>query len=274
MKRTFNEHTSLRKIEKCRLKIKNLELEATEFGLESSVFSSGIDQSGPSWKEIITGPFENRKGAAVLVVFTQEEDGLNMLLTVRNQKVSLHYGEISFPGGRMETSDITPTDTALREAYEEIGLDRSHVEILGALPPYVRYTKKSGSRTLQRSILFMVVGILKKPFEPKINLTEVQEIFCVPSHNFLSAEPSLFHFWSADHVSYEVCLNGETFHVWGMSYMIAVMVSLFFCDSEKPMNKRVQDNFMMSIEYYDFPKPVKEFVRKMVKEKHNLVANL
>jgi 8-oxo-dGTP pyrophosphatase MutT (NUDIX family) len=59
----------------------------------------------------------------------------HVVLTRRRADLRRHAGEISFPGGRQDEEDPDLTATALREAEEEIGLDRSRVELLGALAP-------------------------------------------------------------------------------------------------------------------------------------------
>jgi 8-oxo-dGTP pyrophosphatase MutT (NUDIX family) len=58
----------------------------------------------------------------------------HVVLTRRRADLRRHAGEISFPGGRRDAEDADLTDTALREAEEEIGLMRSHVSLLGELP--------------------------------------------------------------------------------------------------------------------------------------------
>jgi 8-oxo-dGTP pyrophosphatase MutT (NUDIX family) len=75
--------------------------------------------------------------AAVLVPLfvVGEASEPHVVLTRRRADLRRHAGEISFPGGRQDAEDATLTDTALREAEEEIGLERSHVQLLGALPP-------------------------------------------------------------------------------------------------------------------------------------------
>ena len=84
--------------------------------------------------------------SAVLVLFGQRPDrthlepadvtaaDLDLLLEVRADTLRSHPGEVSFPGGSVDPEDIDAVDTALREAEEETGLDRTGVEILGALP--------------------------------------------------------------------------------------------------------------------------------------------
>jgi len=74
--------------------------------------------------------------AAVLVPLYGHPDGeLRVILTRRRADLRRHAGEISFPGGRRDHRDSDLTETALREAEEEIGLPRADVTVLGALRP-------------------------------------------------------------------------------------------------------------------------------------------
>ncbi|MFC4639532.1 NUDIX hydrolase [Deinococcus hohokamensis] len=69
--------------------------------------------------------------AAVLVGLTREHDP-RVLLTLRSADLPTHKGQISFPGGSVEPGEQM-VDAALREAWEEVGLDASQVEVLGEL---------------------------------------------------------------------------------------------------------------------------------------------
>ncbi len=72
--------------------------------------------------------------AAVLVPLYEGSDGeLRVVLTKRRADLRRHAGEISFPGGRRDPEDANLSDTALREAEEEIGLARTEVRLVGAL---------------------------------------------------------------------------------------------------------------------------------------------
>jgi 8-oxo-dGTP pyrophosphatase MutT (NUDIX family) len=73
--------------------------------------------------------------AAVLVPLYLENDELVAVFTERRADLRRHAGEISFPGGRQDDPAEDLRETALREADEEIGLGREHVELVGALPP-------------------------------------------------------------------------------------------------------------------------------------------
>ena len=94
-----------------------------------------------------------------------------VLLTQRTSHLRDHAGQISFPGGRVEAEDVSPVATALRETEEEIGLQRSHVEVLGFLPEY---------RTGTGFRVTPVVGLVIPPFTLRLDSFEVAEAFEVP----------------------------------------------------------------------------------------------
>jgi 8-oxo-dGTP pyrophosphatase MutT (NUDIX family) len=74
--------------------------------------------------------------AAVLVPLFRDPAGeLRVVLTKRRADLRRHAGEISFPGGRRDPTDADLTETALREAEEEIGLPRAEVTVIAALQP-------------------------------------------------------------------------------------------------------------------------------------------
>jgi 8-oxo-dGTP pyrophosphatase MutT (NUDIX family) len=72
--------------------------------------------------------------SAVLVPLYRDDSGTRLVLTRRRADLRRHAGEISFPGGRRDPADADLTETALREAEEEIGLPRASVELIGELP--------------------------------------------------------------------------------------------------------------------------------------------
>ncbi len=73
--------------------------------------------------------------SAVLVALYERDGQLFTVLTERRHDLSIHAGEISFPGGRRDPQDPDLLTTALREAHEEIGLPPDQVEVIGALQP-------------------------------------------------------------------------------------------------------------------------------------------
>jgi 8-oxo-dGTP pyrophosphatase MutT (NUDIX family) len=74
-----------------------------------------------------------RKPSAVLIPIYKKDGQYHILFIQRTDKVSVHKGQISFPGGRCEKSDLSLQATALREAEEEIGLKQGDVKVIGEL---------------------------------------------------------------------------------------------------------------------------------------------
>ena len=108
--------------------------------------------------------------AAVLVPIVLRDE-LTVLLTQRSHDMPSHPGQISFPGGKVEGSDATPVDCALREAREEIGLPPGNVEVLGFLDSY---------RTGTGFQISPVVGLVRPEFDCVLDSREVLEVFEVP----------------------------------------------------------------------------------------------
>jgi 8-oxo-dGTP pyrophosphatase MutT (NUDIX family) len=77
--------------------------------------------------------------AAVLVAFVMDELP-GVLLTKRNENLARHAGQVSFPGGRIDPTDADAEAAALREATEEIALDRRSVEVVGRLGDFLTGT--------------------------------------------------------------------------------------------------------------------------------------
>ncbi|TDF42128.1 CoA pyrophosphatase [Alteromonadaceae bacterium M269] len=108
--------------------------------------------------------------AAILVPILERET-LSVLLTKRASHLKHHPGQVSFPGGRYEKSDVSLAQTALRESREEIGLKEEQVSIFGRLPLY---------RTISFYEITPFVGLVSEPFEWLPDDNEVDEVFEVP----------------------------------------------------------------------------------------------
>lgn len=78
------------------------------------------------------GPFQQ---AAVLALIDSSESGDRLVLIERPSDLSVHGGQLAFPGGKPEPGDRDLLHTALRETEEEIGLEASKIQILGRLEP-------------------------------------------------------------------------------------------------------------------------------------------
>jgi 8-oxo-dGTP pyrophosphatase MutT (NUDIX family) len=106
--------------------------------------------------------------AAVLVGLVPRDTGLQVLLTRRTDSLRHHAGQVSFPGGRIETDDADVVAAALREAQEEIGLDIELATPLGFLDPLITIT---GFRVLP------VVARIEPGFVAAPDPNEVAEVF-------------------------------------------------------------------------------------------------
>lgn len=109
--------------------------------------------------------------AATLMPLVQTPQGIHMLLTRRASHLKKHSGQISFPGGRVDASDASVIDTALRETMEEIGIPAHKIDVLGILPEFF-----TGTGFLMQP----VVGFVQSDYVLTINAQEVDEVFAVP----------------------------------------------------------------------------------------------
>ena len=130
----------------------------------------------PDWlPEVIDDRYRSSpdrpRAAAVLVPLVCRPAGLSVLLTERTAHLSSHAGQVAFPGGRTEPADASPVATALRETEEEVGLHRSHIEVLGAMPQYL---------TGSGFVVTPVVGLVAAAHTLTLDDNEVAEAFEVP----------------------------------------------------------------------------------------------
>ena len=111
--------------------------------------------------------------AAVLVPVVDHPEGseATVLLTQRTAELPSHAGQISFPGGKIDPDDDGPLGAALREAEEEIGLDRRFIEPIGYLDVYLTF---SGFRILP------LLARVTPGYELTLNQSEVADAFEVP----------------------------------------------------------------------------------------------
>lgn len=108
--------------------------------------------------------------ASVLVPIVQHAQP-RVLLTERTAHLADHSGQVAFPGGKAEQDDADAAATALREAYEEVGLESRFIEVIGTLPIYT-----TGSAFL----VTPVVALVQPGFVLQPNPGEVADVFEVP----------------------------------------------------------------------------------------------
>lgn len=109
--------------------------------------------------------------AAVLLPLVYVNKEIHVILTKRSPRLKKHAGQISFPGGRVEASDPSAKDAALRETEEEIGIPASSIEVVGQLPDLF-----TGTGFLMKPY----VGWVDEGFSIRKDSNEVEEVFYVP----------------------------------------------------------------------------------------------
>ena len=150
--------------------------------------------------------------ASVLVPLLYENSMWQVILTRRSMNMKKHSGQISFPGGKFEDEDKTLDATALREAFEEIGLSSKNVCLWGSLPSHETVT---GFR------VFPFIGVVNG-YEIQINsAAEVSEVFKVPLEFLLDGRSYSKHSvtWNGEKRSYLAVPYGP-YYIWGATARI------------------------------------------------------
>jgi len=130
-----------------------------------------VRNSGPIFGDELPGGLcRTPVPAAVLVAVVMGLDP-SVLLTKRTSHLAKHPGQISFPGGRIDPGDGGPEAAALREAFEEIGLEPSSVEVFGRLTDHVTGT---GYR------ITPVLAVVPPGLTYRLSADEVDAIFELP----------------------------------------------------------------------------------------------
>ena len=108
--------------------------------------------------------------AAVLAALVERPTGLNLILTRRADTLARHSGQVALPGGRTEPGE-TPWAAAVREAEEEIGLERRYVRPVALGDLY---------RTFTGFEITPVVAFVTPGFTLTPSAAEVAEVFETP----------------------------------------------------------------------------------------------
>ncbi|MPZ24775.1 MAG: NUDIX domain-containing protein [Dehalococcoidia bacterium] len=151
---------------------------------------------------------EGRRRAAVLLPLYERDGSQHVVVTRRTDLVEHHKGQIAFPGGAVEAADNDILTTALRETEEEIGVDRSHVEVLGSLDDIV---------TITNFHVTPVVGVItSSPYAFTLHEREVAEIIEIPIVHLLDERNLVEEPRERDGVQYiNYIYRYEGHDVWG-----------------------------------------------------------
>lgn len=162
--------------------------------------------------------------SAVLMLFGPGEpdasrvaNGATVILTERAQSLRKHPGQVSFPGGAVDPTDTGPIDAALREAEEEVGVDRAGIEVVGQLPQLpLSVTGFSVTPVLAWWREPSAVGVID-PGEVERVITMPIDALLDPAHRFTAVHPAR----SFNAPAFEV----DDAYVWGFT---AIVLSEFF----------------------------------------------
>jgi len=169
---------------------------------------SPVDLETGERRPRVPPPGSDSRRAAVLVPILVEGEDARVVYTVRKDDLADHAGQISFPGGSIESGDDSLMETALREAEEEIDLSPELVEVVGELEEM--YIPPSNFRVSP------FVGLLPPEAEMVLAPDEVEEIFTVSLATLAANETFQKVLWRRDGRDYEVpvfAIGGR--NIWG-----------------------------------------------------------
>jgi 8-oxo-dGTP pyrophosphatase MutT (NUDIX family) len=153
-----------------------------------------------------------REAAALLLLYPSAGE-LWLPLTVRSARLTTHRGEVSLPGGGADPEDDGPAATALREAWEELGVEPANVEVLGTLTPF--YIPPSNNRLTP--VVGLSIGVPALRPDPD----EVEAAFSVPLRTLLDPATVQEELWERGGVTLRVPFYAlEGYKVWGATALL------------------------------------------------------
>ncbi|ODT49656.1 CoA pyrophosphatase [Devosia sp. 63-57] len=162
----------------------------------------------PDWQPLT--PFSRPPvPAAVLIALVRRPEGFTVLYTERSPDLRAHSGQVAFPGGKIDKTDAGAGAAALREAWEEVGMEAGDAEVLGYMPTYYTGTN------------YLIVPVVAEvspsgPFVP--NPGEVHSVFEVPLSRILDdATYGRYHIsrGGKQHSTWQIDHDGHT--IWGIT---------------------------------------------------------
>ena len=153
-----------------------------------------------------------KTGCVMILLFPVKEE--TRLLMIERSDIGTHSGQISFPGGRREMDDANLIDVALRETYEEVGVNPSTIKILGELTElYI---------PVSNYLVHPFVGIINELPELNISTSEVKNVLTPSLKTFFNNNPITTH----DFKSYDGQIINAPYYafeqhkIWGASAMM------------------------------------------------------
>ncbi len=158
-----------------------------------------------------------RKAAVLLVLFEQKET-LHLAFIRRASTLRAHSGEIAFPGGSIDAMDASSVMAALREAQEEIGLDTTHIQVLGVLSPVFT--------VVSNYLITPVVAYLPYGLGAvSLQASEVAELLLLPLSGLADTTIAHTEEWTRGDMTRTVYFyDYEDYRIWGATGRILAML--------------------------------------------------
>jgi len=171
----------------------------------------------------------SERKAAVLIPFFFKDGKPHLLFTKRTDTVEHHKGQISFPGGVHDVEDTSLQETALRETWEEMGIQSEHIEILGRTDNFLTNT---------HFLVTPYVGYFSYPYPYNINPDEIAHTIEVPLEVLLKPETFEMRKWEREGVLWNI----HYYHyldeiIWGVTgFLLSNLLSIVFDLPRMPEN--------------------------------------
>nr|WP_275436146.1 CoA pyrophosphatase [Vibrio sp. Of14-4] len=171
-----------------------------------------VDYHQETIRRVAHIPRKSLRKASVLIGFVERRTGLNIIFTRRAQHLKHHPGQISFPGGKYENSDRSLLQTALRETYEEVGIQEREITVFGQMPELI---------TISHFKVTPFLAFVAPDYNTNIDLNEVDEVFEVPASVVLDRHKLHSERFRVRNDSHRVFgLSYEHYFIWGMTAQI------------------------------------------------------
>ncbi|XP_045674706.1 peroxisomal coenzyme A diphosphatase NUDT7 isoform X1 [Phyllostomus hastatus] len=181
---------------------------------------------------------------SILLPLLVKEGELHLLFTLRSEKLRRSPGEVCFPGGKRDPTDVDDVATALREAQEEVGLHPQQVEVVCCLVPHVFDTN---------TLITPVVGFIDPDFQAQPNPDEVKNVFLVPLEYFL--RPRAYHQKHLTRCGHRMVFHcfeytnpkdGVTYYIKGLTAKYALFVALIILEKHPTFEMEFNLNDLIS----------------------------
>jgi 8-oxo-dGTP pyrophosphatase MutT (NUDIX family) len=174
-----------------------------------------------SWSSIVNSGKRPPSAVLVSIMLAHQAASVadsNLLMIRRSSRTGSHRGQIGFPGGRRETEDKSPSETACREAYEEVGLEANQLAVIGQLDPLVSI---DGS-----SVVPVVAVSWQSSNSLTANVAEVQSIILASTAQLARNRCEQFSFNMFGCWRKSFLYRTDQVSVWGLSAQIIRNLSL------------------------------------------------